>query len=160
MENVNYTFFEEFKRLEALCNDVFGVSGSGVTVYVDHMKLLPASYSSQFSTWDTDLKTLIRLRHYRNKLAHGTPFDSILATQEDIEWLLEFYDRILKQQDPLAQVEKERQQILRQKLVKQPHHTSYTQPQAESSHQSCLLIAVVTLAILFVIVLCICFSQM
>ena len=73
-------FFETYKRLDRLCSDVFGLRNGG-----------------------EDCKTLKRVRHIRNQMAHdeGT-FDYQVCDRDDIIWLNAFYNRIMKRTDPLA----------------------------------------------------------
>lgn len=113
MRKVNQDFFEEYKRLDKLCGEIYYVS-CGITSYIDNMKN-EAWYGNQYIlNWEKDLKNLIRLRHTRNYLAHTEgAFDEKVCTQEDIEWLQNFYKRILSQSDPISlqyqRVQKEKQ---------------------------------------------------
>ena len=55
------------------------------------------------SNWRNDLEQLKRLRHIRNDLAHTQgAFSENLCSQQDIDWIHDFYNRILQQTDPLA----------------------------------------------------------
>ena len=102
MANLNQQFLEEYKHLDKLCKEAFD-SDKGVTSYIDYMKAAPFEKSRKVSGWDSDLKMLITLRHARNKLAHdvGT-LDEALVSRNDIEWLNEFYERIMASSDPLS----------------------------------------------------------
>lgn len=102
MENLNHAFFEAFTRLERLCGDMYG-TGHGVTKYIDHMKTVSPHLYGHIPNWEADLYQLIRLRHIRNDLAH-TPgaLDHQACTQIDIDWLQDFYTRILDRSDPIA----------------------------------------------------------
>ncbi len=149
VKECNYTFFEEYKRLEKLCSDMFGVSGSGVSAYIDHMKFLPDAQSNQIYGWNVDLKALIRLRHYRNQLAHGTPFDELLATQEDIDWLMDFYDRVLRQEDPLALVAKQNQKLREEKDTRQTCNPNYRKPVRTGMFLCVVAIVLLVFALLY-----------
>lgn len=102
MNNLNFVFFEEYKRLEVLCNDMYQVH-NGVTQYIENMKSVPYYDYCSIAYWDSDLKNLKRLRHIRNHLSH-TPgaFAENICTLNDIRWLQNFHRRILAQTDPLA----------------------------------------------------------
>lgn len=53
--------------------------------------------------WKNDMQQLIRLRHIRNDLAHReNAFQDQICTQEDINWIRNFYERILNRSDPIA----------------------------------------------------------
>ncbi len=97
-------FVDAFKHLEKLCNDIYGEQ-HGVTLYIEEMEGTPNYMAQRVFGWDHDLKTLKRVRLIRNKWAH--PDDEMDYTFEDIEFLKNFYNRVMNQQDPLA--------ILRQK---------------------------------------------
>ena len=102
MNPINYTFFEEFKRLSKLCNDMYN-STCGVTNYIDDMLKVPHNKVFNIPSRTNDLMQLKRLRHIRNTLAHETDaFNNPLCTKADIEWIQAFYSRILKQSDPLS----------------------------------------------------------
>ena len=61
----------------------------------------------EISNWKSDLSNLIRLRHIRNHLAHTEgAFDEKLCTSDDVNWMKDFRNRILKQTDPLALLQK------------------------------------------------------
>lgn len=96
MNKTDMEFFETYKRLDRLCSDVFGLRNGGVTRYIDELKAIGYEYSE-------DCKTLKRLRHIRNQMAHdeGT-FDYQMCDREDIIWLNTFYNRMMKGAVPLA----------------------------------------------------------
>lgn len=66
MNTINYLFFEEYKRLSILCNDIYN-SQTGLTDYINDLKSISSSLSPQYAS---DLKMLIHLRSIRNQLAH------------------------------------------------------------------------------------------
>ncbi len=114
MDNINYIFFEEYKRLNKLCSELYG-DQNGISHYIDDMKNVPGTDCRYISGWKDDLSQLIRLRHIRNHLAHAEgAFDEGICTYRDIEWIQEFHKRILNQSDPLAllyQYSQSRQQM-------------------------------------------------
>ena len=99
MNNINYAFFEEYKRLDKLCCDMYQCS-NGVTQYIEDMNTTPFC---TVSNWKDDLEQLKRLRHIRNDLAHTQgAFSENLCSQQDIDWIHDFYNRSMQQTDPLA----------------------------------------------------------
>lgn len=103
VEQLNYVFFEEYKRLDKLCGDLYGEQ-YGISCYVENMK---ASMSNddyrKIPSWTSDLQQLVRCRHIRNHLAHTEgSFHEKNCTQEDIAWIQNFYERILSRNDSLA----------------------------------------------------------
>lgn len=102
MNNLNYIFFEEFKKLEKLCGEMYG-SHNGVTNYIDDMKDVPYSNYRDIPNWEDDLSQLKKMRHIRNNLAHEEgAFAKKVCTKNDIRWIQTFIKRIMNQSDPLA----------------------------------------------------------
>ncbi len=102
MNHLNFLFFEEYKRLDKLCGDIYG-ERFGVTHYIDHMKSVPIGDYRNIRNWKADLDQLKHLRHLRNHLAHTeNAFDEDICEQEDIDWIKNFHHRILDRSDPIA----------------------------------------------------------
>lgn len=102
MNTINFDFFEEFKKLDKLCGNLYKEQ-HGITHYIDDMKAVPGLNYLDIPNWKMDLEQLIRLRHIRNHLAHTEgAFSENICTQKDIDWIQAFYQRILEQSDPIA----------------------------------------------------------
>ncbi len=102
MNNLNLIFLEEYKQLDKLCSELYG-GQPGVTSYINDMKSVDWNDACEVPNWKSDLSDLIRLRHIRNHLAHTEgSFDEELCTRDDVNWIKDFRNRILKQTDPLA----------------------------------------------------------
>lgn len=102
MYRQNIIFQEEYKRLDALCRDMFS-TGEGVSAYIRAMET--ASYADRrFCTdWDGVYRQLKHFRWMRNQLAHevGT-LEEEFCTDADIAWIQAFHRRLLDREDPLA----------------------------------------------------------
>ncbi len=94
-------FFDEYKHLEKLCNDIYG-GQNGVSLYIEDMEQTPHSVASLIPGWDSDLKNLKRLRSIRNSIAHDTEGEMRSYEEADIMALKTFYNRIMTQRDPLG----------------------------------------------------------
>lgn len=102
MNNINLIFFENYKKLEKLCNEIYSVN-NGVTQYINEMDNISSYKYHSIPNWNSDLSALKRLRRLRNQIAHNEgAFSDNLCTINDVEWLSDFHARILKQTDPLA----------------------------------------------------------
>lgn len=102
MRKINSQFFEEFKSLEKLLNDMYG-DIHGVKLYIDDLK------EKDGKKWSKELKELIRLNRLRNHLAHDEgAFNEDCVTKNDIQWLENFRNDILKGEDPLNFCKKEK----------------------------------------------------
>lgn len=112
----NYKFLEEYKRLDALCNDIFGVK-DGVSEYIRQMNATPLEFRV-YDDWEGCHGRLIRLRHLRNKLVHEPgAFDEVYCTDRDMAWLHFFRNQLLQRADPLvlaAAEQKRREKFARQ----------------------------------------------
>lgn len=146
MKEINYVFFEEYKKLEKLCGDMYN-SHNGVTNYIDDMKSVSWSNYRSIKNWESDLKQLMRLRHIRNNLAHNEgAFDENVCTQYDIEWLHNFYKRILNQTDPLAL--KYKQPMLhkqKKNIITQENPAHYREDTNETTSISKIIISCILL---------------
>ena len=129
MNNLNYIFLEEYKKLDKLCKEIYN-SEKGITSYIDDMRNTNYSEKIVIPCWEHDIHTLVSLRHARNKLTHevGTS-DSPICTYADIDWLKNFYHRIVNRQDPIAIIHKNR-------YAKKQNTQIYTQNQNIQTSQS------------------------
>ena len=114
MNNINIVFQEEYKRLDALCRDMYASRG-GVSEYIRQMELVSYADRRYCADWETDYKQLKHLRWIRNQLAHevGT-LDENFCTDTEIEWLKNFHQRILNVSDPLSVIRKGKQEAEQQ----------------------------------------------
>lgn len=104
MKNLNQQFFEEYKKLDKLCKEIYGAK-VGITNYIDDMKAVSSYEQSKIMGFEQSLKQLITARHLRNQLSHDVgAFDSDLATETDIKFVKEFKEAILNHTDPLSRL--------------------------------------------------------
>lgn len=146
MNNLNYDYFEEYKRLDKLCCDMYNTSHNGVTHYIDDMKATPYSTYHRIPNWESDFKRLQQLRHIRNILAHTEgAFYEEQCTQSDIDWIHSFVKRILTQSDPLA--------LLHQNSKMQNTATTATTTRSKSKKPKALLLVAITIFNLFLMLI-------
>jgi hypothetical protein len=98
-------FIDEFKHLERICNELYSEQ-HGVTQYINEMKQQSRHASRRIPGWDEDLASLKRVRHIRNNLVHESE-ETVEYNSADIEFIKAFYQKIIKQQDPLALLRKQ-----------------------------------------------------
>ncbi len=94
-------FIDEFKRLEKLCSEMYGQQ-HGISQYIADMEQTSSYTAGRILGWNNDLINLKRVRHIRNKMVHDAEDYDDAYEPEDLEFLRQFYQRILNQQDPLA----------------------------------------------------------
>ena len=106
MANYNSEFFDEFKRLDKLCTEIYGRSAEnklGVTLYLEDMASKAQKGRAIVPDWAADYNRLRRLRGIRNELAHSPDtFSKEMCSYADVEFIRSFYSRIIKRTDPLS----------------------------------------------------------
>ena len=102
MLTLNLEFQEEYKRLDRLCKDYLS-SAEGVSEYIRQMEATPWSNRLYVFTWEDDYKQLKHVRWVRNQLAHEVgSLNSDICTEDDLDWVQSFYNRILNGSDPFT----------------------------------------------------------
>ena len=69
MIETNIEFQEEYKRLDALCKDIFS-SKEGIWEFIRDIESVPWNERRFISSWEPDYKQLNHMRWVRNQLAH------------------------------------------------------------------------------------------
>ena len=122
--NINIEFFDEYKRLDKLCSDIYGKSSGGVTSYINDMASVSSSDAQKILDWHSTYNKLKSLRHIRNQMAHGEgSFDDYACSYDDIEWLRDFRNKIMNVSDPLA-IYRSNMEMKKQLQNKQIHKQS------------------------------------
>lgn len=102
-ENTNIIFFDEYKKLDKLCSEMYGKNSGGVTCYLNDMMAVPVMQRNRIPEWDQTYDRLRELRYIRNQMAHGEgSFEDYPCSEEDVLWLFEFRSKIMHILDPLA----------------------------------------------------------
>lgn len=127
-------FMDSYKHLERLCGDMLG-DERRISAYIDKMyendkgwDLVPG--------WERDLKKLKYYRRIRNKLVHEPDaYEEELCDEEDIEWLDDFYYRIIDRKDPLSRY----YEIVRSRknIRHAPEHRMDSASYGKNSNSSC-----------------------
>lgn len=99
MQELEAKFFDEYKRLDALCRDMLNAE-RGVSEYIEQMETARAEGERLVPGWKDDYYALKHLRWLRNQIAHEAGAAGCEAG--DLARLRAFHSRALKQQDPLA----------------------------------------------------------
>lgn len=99
MQRLQETFFEEYKRTDALCRDLFAAE-RGVSEYIEQMQAAEAEGKQRVPGWQDDFYALKHLRWLRNQIAHEP--GGADCTDADLAQLRRFHQRVLAREDPLA----------------------------------------------------------
>ncbi len=104
MQLADNEFFEEYKRLDKLCSEMYSCQ-NGISEYIAQME--SKSYQGQYSisSWDSDYKMLKHVRWVRNQIAHDSGIYQI-SEPEDMTFVRDFYNRIFSGQDSLTLLRK------------------------------------------------------
>ena len=120
-------FIDSYKHLEKLCGDMLQTQ-HGVSAYIAEMESTPnGSYRVQ--GWVEDLKCLKHYRWVRNQIVHDpNSSEENMCDLSDAQWIDNFYDRIMKQADPLAMYQKatKPRPIAKPKPLRQAPQAQYT----------------------------------
>ena len=118
------SFIDSYKRLEKLCNEIYG-DNHGLSSYIDEMINNPSG-SRYVAGWDEVLKQLKHYRWVRNQIVHEPDCtEDNMCETGDAEWLESFHLRIMSASDPLSMYRKARNPQVTQK-PKQTHSNKYT----------------------------------
>ncbi len=99
MNRSDNEFFENYKCLDKICGEIFGYT-NGVSEYIRAMEEEHGQLDLR-SDWVRDYKQLKHVRWVRNQIAHEAA-DERISKDDDTRFVLDFYDRIMRQTDPLA----------------------------------------------------------
>lgn len=136
MHSADNEFFEQYKRLDKLCGEIYSCR-EGVGSYIDDMESEYVAGLRCVNTWAHDFKMLKHVRWVRNKIAHETSRYQI-CEDPDIDFVYDFYDRIYDGGDPITLLEKakkEAEQHQREYRKKQTGVT-YAHEYAEPEYKS------------------------
>ena len=104
MHALDNEFFEEYKRLDRLCADMYS-GRNGVSEYLEDMESKAYRGQSRVADWAADYRRLKHVRWVRNQIAHAETTGQICEAA-DTAFVREFRQRILAGQDPLALLRK------------------------------------------------------
>lgn len=105
MTELENQFFEKYKLINNLLNERLE-SDNGVKEYINRM--YEAKNFEEIVSWDRDLYSLKRIRNLRNHLIQETGMSGLLI--EDVYFTDSFYERLLKNEDPLSLLEENKEE--------------------------------------------------
>ena len=148
MDAIQIEFLEEYKYVDAICRDMLGAE-KGVTAYIEQLDETPMTVRYWITEWNDEYKQLKHIRWLRNQIVHST--GNVECTQFDLDWLKDFHNRLLTQQDLLAKAHRviQESQIQRQQQLAKTVTAAAPKPGANvfgssrGPRKSLILIAVI-----------------
>ena len=155
MTQLDNEFFEEYKHLERLCSDMYSCR-DGIRQYLEDMEYQFSEGEKAIPHWAQDYRNLRGLRRTRNTLAHSVS-EYQVCTEQDVENVIDFVDRIMQQQDPLAMLNlynsrDEESETMDESEVSVPDKFHYDAPRNEEKCKQ-LILGIVLLVITCVLVI-------
>lgn len=148
MDAIQIEFLDEYKYVDKICREMLGAE-KGVTAYIEQLDETPVTVRYWITEWSDEYRQIKHIRWLRNQIVHSTGY--VECTQSDLDWLKDFHNRLLTQQDLLAKahrVIKESQIQRQQQLAKtvtaaapKPGANVYRSPRGP--RKSWILIAVI-----------------
>ena len=133
-ENTNIIFFDEYKKLDKLCSEMYGKNSGGVTCYLNDMMAVPVMQRNRIPEWNQTYDRLRELRHIRNQMAHGEgSFEDYPCSEEDVLWLFEFRSKIMHISDPLAVYRRQTEESMHATRAKEDFLRAVDQSQTEEN---------------------------
>ena len=118
MDDIQIELLDEYKYVDKICRDMLGTE-KGVTAYIEQLEETPMTVRYWITEWNDEYRQLKHVRWLRNQIVHSTGY--VECNQSDLDWLKDFHNRLLTQQDLLAKahrVIKESQIQQQQQLAK------------------------------------------
>ena len=134
MNNNILEFLEAYKSLDDLCKQILS-NDRGISQYIDEMNhegLGP----KKVDCWEKDYRQLKKMRWIRNQLAHevGT-LNSNICTKEDLDWVKNFYNRIITGSDPFTIIRKKLEEEARRAKQQEQARKAVVSNQPKSTQQ-------------------------
>ena len=135
---------------------IFHSCRDGIRQYLEDMECQFSEGEKAIPHWAQDYRKLRGLRRTRNTLAHNVS-EYQVCTEQDVENVIDFVDRIMQQQDPLAMLNlynsrDEESETMDESEVSVPDKFYYDVPRNEKNGKQ-LLLGVVLLVITCVLVI-------
>ncbi len=128
MRNIEMKFLDEYKRVDNICADMYSCK-NGISAYLAQMDDTPDEDRLLVPSWDDDYKALRRLRWLRNYITHEAKSSD--CDEADLNNIISFHERILRQEDSLSLLYRE---LLR--LDRLPVYEEEETPEAETKDET------------------------
>lgn len=125
MNAVEINILEEFKYVDAICRDMLNAD-KGVSAYIEQLDTTPLAVRYWITEWNNEYRQLKHIRWLRNQIAHSTGY--VECSQADLDWLKDFHNKLLTQQDLLAKARRIIQESQIQKQQQQAKTVSAAAP--------------------------------
>jgi len=155
MDAIQIELLEEYKYVDKICREMFGTE-KGVTTYIEQLDETPMTVRYWITEWNNEYRQLKHIRWLRNQIAHSTGY--VECTQSDLDWLKDFHNRLLTQQDLLAKARRviqesrirRQQQLAKTVTAAAPKYGANVFGSSSRPRKSWILIAVIAALVVLI----------
>ena len=155
MDAIQIELLEEYKYVDNICRDMLGTE-KGVTSYIEQLDETPMTVRYWITEWNDEYRQLKHIRWLRNQIAHSTGY--VDCTQSDLDWLKDFHNRLLTQQDLLAKARRvvqesqiqQQQQLAKTVIAAAPKNGANVFGSSSRPRKSWILIAVIAALVMLI----------
>lgn len=158
MDAIQIEFLDEYKYVDKICREMLGTE-KGVTAYIEQLDETPVTVRYWITEWNDEYRQLKHIRWLRNQIVHSTGY--VDCTQSDLDWLKDFHNRLLTQQDLLAKARRvvqesqiqQQQQLAKTVIAAAPKNGANVFRSPSRLRKSWILIAIMVALVVIVGVL-------
>lgn len=121
MQPADNKFFEEYKRLDKLCSEMYSCQ-SGISAYICEMEDKAYQGQRRVCSWNSDYKMLKHVRWVRNQIAHDSGTYQI-SEPGDLTFVRNFCRRIFSGKDPLTLLQASMRAAPKRRRAQKKQHT-------------------------------------
>jgi hypothetical protein len=104
---INKNFYDEYAYFDSVLAEHFGVEENGVDEYIKRMKHAVIDVRDVLPEWDSTIARLEKMKaRYLGLNTFEDSFDDYQGKDEDVVWMLIFYEKMDQDADPLAKYSK------------------------------------------------------
>lgn len=146
MNKIEVEFIERYKQLDKICQDMYSTY-QGVSEYISRMEDFYNEGTYYLNDWKNCYQTLKHLRWLRNQIVHQVGESE--CSKEDVQDVIDFYQGILHQQDPLAHLAKLKQE----KIYNQTHKKEATYQKKNQNNNFLFYGIIIFIIVIFIVIL-------
>lgn len=143
MNKIEIEFIERYKQLDKICQDMFATY-QGASEYILRMENYYTEGKPLLRDWADCYYTIKHLRWLRNQIVHEVKESE--CSEEDIQDVIDFYQEIFHQQDPLTRLARWKQT----KKHNQPRYKKTVYPKRKQNDSFLLHFIIIFILIILI----------